>query len=176
MDDREHKEREVAMGTERQSRTFDADDESAVRAVVVEFANTWNRHDMHAMHELDTEDVEWINVSGHHWRGKEAVYKGHDMIHRTVCAKTGLSIEHVVTRALSPDVAVVVTTMLFGPSVIPSGQEVLETKTRGSFIVVRQDGIWKIAHFQNTSVDAEAEHNDPVTWDSRGFVPGGYDS
>ncbi len=47
---------------------------------------------------------------------------------------------------------------------------------RGSFIVVRQDGIWKIPHFQNTTVDPDAEHNDPVTWDSRGFVPGGYDS
>lgn len=33
-------------------------DESAVRAVVSEFASTWNRHDMVRMHELDTEDVE----------------------------------------------------------------------------------------------------------------------
>ena len=57
---------------------FSADDESAVRALVNEFANTWNRHDMKAMHELDTEDVEWINVVGHHWRGKATVYKGHD--------------------------------------------------------------------------------------------------
>lgn len=66
--------------------------------------------------------------------------------------------------------------MMFGPVITPSGQELPEVKTRGSFIVVRQDGIWKIAHFQNTSVDSEAEHNDPVPWDSRGFVPGGYDS
>ncbi len=164
------------MDTEQQTQTFDAADESAVQALAFEFANTWNRHDMHAMHELDTEDVEWINVSGHHWRGKAAVYKGHDMIHRTIFAKTGMSIEHVVTRALTPDVAVVVATMLFGPVVTPSGQELPELKTRGSFIVVRQDGIWKIAHFQNTVVDPEVEHNDPVTWDSRGFVPGGYDS
>ena len=164
------------MGTERQSRTFDIDDEAAVQAVAFEFANTWNRHDMQAMHELDTEDVEWINVSGHHWRGKDAVYRGHDMIHRTIFANTGMSVEDVVTRALSPDVAVVVATMMFGPVVTPSGQELAELKTRGSFIVVRQDGSWKIAHFQNTSIDPEAEHNDPVTWDSRGFVPGGYDS
>ena len=43
---------------------FSADDESAVRALVNEFANTWNRHDMNAMHELDTEDVEWVNAVG----------------------------------------------------------------------------------------------------------------
>ena len=55
---------------------FSADDESAIRAIVNEFANTWNRHDMKAMHELDTEDVEWINVVGHHWRGKDDGLQG----------------------------------------------------------------------------------------------------
>jgi uncharacterized protein (TIGR02246 family) len=45
-------------------------DESEVRALLSEFASTWNRHDMVGMHELDTEDVEWINVTGNHWRGK----------------------------------------------------------------------------------------------------------
>jgi len=30
---------------------FSADDESAVRALVNEFANSWNRHDMKTMHE-----------------------------------------------------------------------------------------------------------------------------
>jgi uncharacterized protein (TIGR02246 family) len=62
---------------------FSTDDESAVRALVSEFANTWNRHDMKAMHELDTGDVEWINITGNYWRGKAAVYKGRDTIHRT---------------------------------------------------------------------------------------------
>ncbi len=163
------------MDTERTARPFHADDESAVRALVYEFANAWNRHDMPAMHELDTEDVEWINVSGNHWRGKDAVYQGHDMIHRTIFANTGMRIEQVATRILSPHVAIAVATMLFGPVITPSGQELPELKTRGSFITVQHDGIWKIAHFQNTSVDPEAERNDPVTWDNRGFVVGGYD-
>ena len=72
---------------------FSTDDESAVRALVNEFANTWNRHDMKAMHELDTEDVEWINVVGHHWRGKATVYKGHAAIHKGMFAKTSMSVE-----------------------------------------------------------------------------------
>jgi uncharacterized protein (TIGR02246 family) len=160
------------MGNEPRSPAFDAEDESAVRAVVSEFANTWNRHDMEAMHRLNTEDVEWVNVSGNHWRGNPAVYKGHDTIHRTIFAKTDMSVEGTVVRALAPDVAVVVATMKFGPVVMPSGQELPELKTRGSFIVVRREGIWKIAHFHNTSVDPEAEQHDPVTWDDTGFLPG----
>jgi uncharacterized protein (TIGR02246 family) len=147
-------------------------DESAIRAVVAEFASTWNRHDMVGMHELDTEDVEWINVTGNHWRGKAAVYKGHDTIHRTIFAKTEMSVESALIRVIAPDVAVAVATMQFGPVIIPSGQEIAELKTRGSFILVKHAGTWKIAHFQNTSVDPEAEKNDPVTWDATGYSPG----
>ena len=147
-------------------------DESAIRAVVFEFASTWNRHDMVGMHELDTEDVEWINVTGNHWRGKAAVYKGHDTIHRTIFAKTEMSVESAVIRLIAPDVAVAVATMKFGPVIIPSGQEIPELKTRGSFILVKHGGTWKIAHFHNTSVDPEAEKNDPVTWDATDYLPG----
>jgi hypothetical protein len=60
--------RDSAMGNTPPA--LSADDESAVRGIVNEFANTWSRHDMKAMHELDTEDVEWVNVVGHYWRGK----------------------------------------------------------------------------------------------------------
>jgi hypothetical protein len=44
--------------------TLASDDEAAVRGLVFEFAETWNRHNMAAMHDLDTEDVHWVNVSG----------------------------------------------------------------------------------------------------------------
>ena len=152
--------------------SFSSADESAVRTVVSEYANTWNRHDMKGMHDLNTEDVEWINVTGNHWRGWATVYKGHDTIHRTIFAKTEMSVEHTVIRAIAPDVAVAVATMKFGPVIIPSGQELRELKTRGSFILVKHDGTWKIAHFHNTSVDPEAEQNDPVTWDATGYLPG----
>jgi hypothetical protein len=55
---------------------------------------------------------------------------------------------------------------------IPSGQELPELKARASFVVVKHNGAWKIAHFHNTPVDAEAERNDPVTWDETGYLPG----
>jgi hypothetical protein len=62
--------------------------------------------------------------------------------------------------------------MMFGPVMTPSGEELRELKTRGSFILVKHEGAWKIAHFQNTTVDAEAEQNDPITWDASGYLPG----
>jgi uncharacterized protein (TIGR02246 family) len=149
------------------------DDESAVRALVNEFANTWNRHDMKAMHELDTEDVEWINVVGHHWLGKGTVYKGHAAIHKGMYAKTTMSVESATVRSIAPAVAVAVATMHFGSSLDPLYSWVLAAKTRGSFTMVKRDGIWKIAHFQNTVIDPKTEHDDLPRWDATGFPPPG---
>ena len=151
-----------------------ADDESAVRGIVNEFANTWNRHDMKAMHELDTEDVEWVNVVGHYWRGKETVYKGHTAIHKGMEAKTSMSVESATIRSIAPTVAIAVATMHFVPAPDPRDPGSTATKTRGSFTMVKRDGIWKIAHFQNTVIDPKAEHEDLPKFDTTGFPPPGH--
>ncbi len=147
-------------------------DESSVRKLVSEFANTWNRHDMKGMHDLDTEDVEWINITGNHWCGKPTVFKGHDNIHKTIFAKTDMTVVSAVVRAIAPNVAIAVATMTFDPVPTPTGDIIRNAKTRGSFVMVKRDGAWKIAHFHNTSVDPIAEQNDPATWDATGWLPG----
>lgn len=151
-----------------------AEDESAVRALVNEFANTWNRHDMKAMHELDTEDVEWVNVVGHHWRGKDNVYKGHVAIHKGMCATTTMNIDSATIRSIAPTVAIAVATMQSGPSLDPHFPWVLAAKSRASFTMVKRDGIWKIVHFQNTIIDPKAENDDETKWDATGFPPPGH--
>src|SRR5687767_2331239 len=72
---------------------LNASDQKAVRALVDAFADSWNRHDMKAMHDIDTADVEWINVVGHHWRGKDTVYRGHSAYHKILAAKSTMRIE-----------------------------------------------------------------------------------
>ena len=104
---------------------------------------------------------------------KAAVYEGHDRIHRTIFAKTSMTVQETAIRPIAPNVVVAVATMTFGPVITPTGQNVPEIKTRGSFTTVKREGIWRIAHFQNTTVDLEAEKNDPITWDESGFLPGG---
>jgi uncharacterized protein (TIGR02246 family) len=153
---------------------FSTADELAVRALVNEFANTWNRHDMKAMHELDTEDVEWVNVVGHYWRGKATVYKGHVAIHKGMCATTTMSVESATIRSIAPTVAIAVATMHGGPSLDPHFPWVVANKTRASFTMVKRDGIWKIVHFQNTVIDPKAEDDDETKWDATGFPPPGH--
>jgi len=37
--------------------------------------------------------------------------------------------------------------------------------------MVKRDGIWKIAHFQNTVIDPKTENDDVPKWDATGFPP-----
>ena len=153
---------------------FSADDESAVRALVDEFANTWNRHDMKAMHELDTEDVEWINVVGHllAWKGYRVQgprrdSQGHvreDHHERRIR-------DNPIDRARRGGGRC---DLHFGPSLDPRLSWVVAAKTRGSFTMVKRDGIWKIAHFQNTVIDPKTESDDLPKWDATGFPPPGH--
>jgi len=154
--------------------TFSADDESAVRALVNEFSNTWNRHDMKAMHELDTEDVEWLNVVGHYWQGKPTVYKGHVAIHKGMSATTSTRVESATIRSIAPTVAIAVATMHFVPAPDPRYPWLTPAKTRASFTMVKRDGVWKIAHFQNTVIDPKAENEDLPKFDTTGFPPPGH--
>jgi hypothetical protein len=50
---------------------------------------------------------------------------------------------------------------------------VVESKSRASFTTVKRDGIWKIAHFQNTVIDPKAENVDETKFDATGFPPPG---
>jgi uncharacterized protein (TIGR02246 family) len=151
-----------------------AEDESAVRALVDAFADTWNRHDMKAMHELNTEEVEWINVVGHQWRGNPTVIKGHTAIHKGMVAQVSMSVESATIRSIAPNVAVAVATLHFGASPDPRFPWVTAGKSRGSFTTVKTDGIWKIAHFQNTSIDPKAENDDLPKFEDVGFPPPGH--
>jgi uncharacterized protein (TIGR02246 family) len=70
-----------------------ADDAAAIRAILARQKDAWNRHDMDAFVADTIPDVEWINVVGMHWKGRETVRRAHAALHkarlRTV-ARSGL--------------------------------------------------------------------------------------
>ena len=48
-----------------------AADEAAIRAIIDRQTDAWNRHDMDAFVADARPDVDWINVVGMHWKGRE---------------------------------------------------------------------------------------------------------
>jgi len=145
-------------------------DRAAIVANVNAFADSWNRHDLNAMHALDTPDVDWINVVGNYWRGVENVRKGHANFLHVLGAKDTSAVEGVTLRAIAPDVAIAVTDFRWRSP--KAGGKIEETQSRGSFVMVKRAGAWKITHFQNTVVEPAMQGpGDAVNFDEATGLP-----
>src|SRR5271157_5976301 len=59
------------------------EDDQAVRKTIASVEEAWNAHDMKAMGRLFTEDAEFINVVGMHWRGRDDIVAAHEAYHKT---------------------------------------------------------------------------------------------
>jgi len=149
-----------------------APDEAAVRRLIADFADSWNRHDMAAMHALDTPDVEWVNVVGNDWIGVENVRKGHANFHRVLAADNVMHVDEVAVHLVAPDVAIAVTKLHFNGKSIDGRPP--EAFTRGSWVMVKRARVWKIAYFQNTAIDPTVQGPmDPLQFDEKTGLPVG---
>ena len=73
-------------------------DEASIRGLFTAYQSDWNHHDIQAMGNLFTEDAEWINVVGMHWRGKPDIVKVHEVYHRLLFAKTDIKFTNIVIQ------------------------------------------------------------------------------
>ena len=80
-----------------------ATDEAAIRAILERQTDAWNKHDMDAFVADTVPNVDWINVVGRHWKGRETVRGEHAKLH-TASARSGHHVarEPAIRRVL-PD-------------------------------------------------------------------------
>ena len=150
-----------ASDTRQTAPTVSASDQQAMRAVVDKFADSWNHHDMHEMHDIDTNNVWWLDGTGHVWKGKDTTVRGHTAFHKVLAAKQTMSVESVEFHDITRDVAVAMAIMHFSVLQTADGHDYgTPAKTRGSFTMIKRGGTWKIVHFQNTIIDPQLENVD----------------
>ena len=126
-----------------------ADDQS-IRGLAAQFERAWNSHDMNLLGAITTEDVDFVNVAGLHWKGRAEVVREHAERHKVRFKNSVWTTERVSVQMLAPDMALVH----------------VDWQTRGdldfdlkpwpprngifSWLVVKNAGNWKIRAVQNT--------------------------
>jgi uncharacterized protein (TIGR02246 family) len=144
----------------------DSSDEIAVRTLVMGFPAAWDHHDMKALGDIFTEDADLINVVGMHWRGRTNIVKALTAFHRAMFAKEQIHFGDISIRFITPDVAVAVATQTSSGEITwrdGRKQQVDPIDSQlDTFVVVKRDGTWKIAHNQNTIVNQKAQPDNPV--------------
>jgi len=148
----------------------DASENKEIRTVVAGYADAWNRHDVAALANLLTDDADWINIVGMHWRGRAAVLKGHDVYHRTFFRNTPLDFTDIDLRPVTQDAVIAVVTIKVGDFTPPDGQPRIGTQDRLSLVIAKGPGGWRIVHGHNTVIEPGAQQFDPVnnSWDPAG--------
>ena len=139
-------------------------DASAIRAVIDRQIDAWNRHDMEAFVADTTADVDWINIVGLHWQGRDALHRAMAAQHKTIFAHSRmLAPEMVQLRTIAPDVIIAVRDSRIegaGPTSrgtsYPDGGNIL------TLVFVKTDTGWRICHGHNTSINREAAAHDPA--------------
>jgi uncharacterized protein (TIGR02246 family) len=135
--------------TARSSAQSPADEES-VRGLAAQFERAWNTHDMNILGSIATEDIDFVNVAGLHWKGRTEVVREHAERHKVRFKDSVWRTDRVTVQFLAPAVALVH----------------VEWETRGdldfdlkpwpprkgifSWLVVKSEGTWRIRSAQNT--------------------------
>ncbi len=86
-------------------------EELAVKKVILDFSDAWNHHDAKAMADLHTDDVNFINIFGQWWKGRNEVEEGLRRGHSVAFAKSKMQIDIEQVKFLSANVAVAHGTM-----------------------------------------------------------------
>ena len=138
-------------------------DETAIHAVLDRQIESWNHHDMKAYVADMTPDVEWVNIVGMWWRGRDEVYRAHEKYHETIFKTRSLSPwKEVSIRPITPDVAVA-TAIGDGEGFTGNGGRVFPPSTSIlTYVLVHRDGRWLITSAHNTTLDPPAAPNNPI--------------
>ncbi len=128
-----------------------AKENSAIRQLVKNYEDAWNRHDSRGLAENYTTDATWVNWFGAYYIGKDDIESHYKQVHSTYFKAT-----QYYTRAIEdisythPDLAIAhIRTGLTGDERFP-GQTF---EFRRTLVLIKRAGTWKILAGQNAKLE-----------------------
>lgn len=127
----------------------EATDAAAVRAVAVQQAEAWNRHDAAAYSALFTPECDVVNIIGWWWKSRVEMQQKLARGFTSVFHDSTLTFTDVQVKMLKPDVAVVHARWTMTGAKMPPGMPPPEAGIQ-TLVMTRHAHQWRIAAFQNT--------------------------
>src|SRR4029453_17127011 len=129
---------------------YGTDDENAVRNVLAEYTVSWNRHDMATFGRLFTENCDYVNIAGVHWKGAQEIVQRQAELFQNRLKTAVRRLTGAEVRFSTPDVALVHATWDVTGSSRPTGEAVPVLKEITTITMVKTNGKWLITAFQKT--------------------------
>ena len=128
-------------------------DRQAIRDIETRWQNAWNRHDISALADLLTDDVDFITVIGRWCKGKKDFYDYHVRLHQVMFKDSVHKTTDTQIRFLSPEIAIVhVNWTITGDRNADGTPRPNSRSGVNTQVMVKQNGQWHISAFQNTNI------------------------
>jgi uncharacterized protein (TIGR02246 family) len=105
-------------------------------------------------------DVDWINVVGMHWKGRETIMKAHAVLHKGMFANSRMSPpEQIEMRQIAPNVVVMTRINKIegvDAALRPNGKPYPDDGNLITVVYVKSPEGWRIAHVHNGHIDKQA--------------------
>jgi uncharacterized protein (TIGR02246 family) len=122
-----------------------------VDTVVSTVVEAWNRHDMGAYSAQFTDDADFVNVVGMHFRGRRQIEAVHIDLHRTIFRNSILRAVSTTVRFVNDQIALAhVAWEMTGAEGLPGWNMPELRKGMMSLVLVQSGGRWLITAAQNT--------------------------
>jgi len=128
------------------------EDQKAIRAVIAQMTEGFNRHDSKAATSMYTTDADLVTVRGEAFKGRAEFEKGLALILTTRARDAALKTLDVRIRFIRSDVALAHVTNELSGLVSPDGQKLPPHKELSIRVFVKQADAWRVAAFHNTMI------------------------
>ena len=144
-------------------------DSMAIINLVKQYEDTWNNNDMDAHCKLFTEDGSWITIGGFYWKDRNEVSTGTHAL--APAFKNMIPMKLNIQRMQFVDEKVAVLFLLEDiyinsdwnyPDGSIGGKKGEHDYGQMSWVVVKDNGEWKLKAGQNTTVDQKMKQFNPV--------------
>lgn len=141
-------------------------DENDINKIIDELLNSWNTHDFSSMKRNSTKDMNWINITGMWWKGREIAVSSHNAIFNSMFNGVKFEKKSLVLRPITNDVIIANLIIHVGDFYPPDGIDHGNNKRNATddiltLVFVKKDAKWLLTAAQNTVVDAFAAKMDP---------------
>ncbi len=124
-----------------------------IESVLRELTESWNRHDMATFASQFTDDADFINVIGMHWRGRAEIEARHAEVHRTFFRNSSLRTVDWSLRPLSANVVLAHLQWEMTGHEAPPGVNFAPLRNGVlTAVFIEQGGRWLITALQNTDI------------------------
>ena len=127
-------------------------DEEAIRRVIVEMTDAFNRHDANAATAMYRPDADLVTVRGERYKGSDGMRNGLAGIFATRARHATLRTLGITVRFLGPDVAIAHVLNELSGLVSARGEPLPAHEELSLRVFVRDGELWSVAAFHNTLV------------------------